>query len=75
MKYSILLAAVTASAVEAQKAQCQNTTSPELRQARDPFIQFAPGKATFPCDMGAAIPFGSVPTGCANFEIIVGQFW
>jgi len=73
MRYSILLAALTAAGVEAQKAQCQNTTSPELKQTRDPFVQFTPGKATFPCDMGAPIPFGSVPTGCAAYEIIVAR--
>lgn len=72
MRYSILLAGIAASGVQAQKAQCQNTTSPALKQQRDPLVQFAPGKSTFPCDMGAAIPFGPVPKGCAKFEVLVG---
>jgi len=73
MRYSTILAAVAAAGVEAQKAQCQNTTSPELRKARDPLVQFPAGKSTFPCDMGASIPLGKVPTGCAAFEIIVAR--
>jgi len=73
MRYSILLAAVVASGVEAQKAQCQKTTSSELSKPRDPLVLFAPGKATFPCDMGAPIPLGNVPKGCAKFEVIVAR--
>jgi hypothetical protein len=34
---------------------------------RDPLVLFTPGKATFPCDMGAPIPFRKVPMGCAEF--------
>jgi len=73
MRYSIILVAAAAAGIEAQKAACQNTTSAALTQPRDPFVQFAPGRATFPCDMGAPIPFGKVPTGCAKLEIIVAR--
>jgi len=73
MRYFTLLVAVASAGVEAQKAQCHNTTSTELTKARDPFEQWAPGRSTFPCDMGAPIPFGKIPSGCAKFEIIVAR--
>jgi len=73
MRYFTIFIAVAAASVEAQKAQCHNTTSTELTKARDPFVQFAPEKSTFPCDMGAPIPFGKVPSGCAKLEIIVAR--
>jgi hypothetical protein len=71
MRYSVVLAALAAVSVEAQK--CQKTT--EVVALDDPLKQLPPGKAVFPCNMGAAIPLGKVPKGCAKFEIIVGKFF
>jgi len=65
MRCSIVLAALAAVSVE---AQCQKTT--DVVALKDPLEQIPPGKAVFPCNMGAAIPLGKVPTGCAKFEII-----
>jgi hypothetical protein len=70
MRRSIFLAAAIAVGVEAQCQNSNNVTAPA-----DPLTQFSPGKAVFPCNMGAAIPLGKVPKGCAKFEVIVGQLW
>jgi hypothetical protein len=45
----------------------------DVKPIADPFYMFEPGKADFHCDMGAPIPFGPVPSGCAKLEIIVGK--
>ncbi|KAF2420193.1 alpha/beta-hydrolase [Tothia fuscella] len=72
MKYAFTLLALTAvHTVSAQKAQCQNIG--DIKPVEDPLKLFAPGKATFPCNMGAPVPLGKVPTGCAKFEIIVAR--
>ena len=83
MKYSILF--VIASVVVAHPQislpkvgpdgkplpQCQMTK--DIKPMADPLQQFRPATANFPCDMGAAIPYGPVPKGCAKFEVIVGS--
>ena len=69
MRSIIILAALAAGGVEA--ATCQYLK--DIKPVTDPFLQNKPDSATFPCDMGSAIPLGKVPTGCAKFEIIVGQ--
>jgi hypothetical protein len=71
MRHSLVLAVVSAIVVEAQKSGCQKTT--EVKNLPDPLKQITPGKAVFPCDFGKLIPFGPVPTGCAQFEIIAGM--
>ena len=85
MKYSIAVAAlVVATTVVAQAPAGAPTTAPQpgakgkCRDTKDtasfpdPLKLFSPGSAVFPCDMGAPIPLGPVPTGCAKLEIIVG---
>jgi hypothetical protein len=75
MKYSIVAAALVAATVVAQapvKGKCRDTK--DTASVPDPLKLFTPGSAVFPCDMGAPIPFGPVPTGCAKLEIIVGWF-
>jgi len=69
MKYSIVLAALATVGVEAQ--QCQKTS--DVKPLENPLMQITPGKAVFPCNFGAAIPLGKVPTGCAKFEIIAAR--
>jgi hypothetical protein len=69
MKYTLVLAGLTFLGSNAQK--CEKTT--EIKKDRDPLVLFKPKSATFPCDMGSPIPFGKIPTGCAKFEIIVGE--
>jgi len=72
MKYAIILAVTAALNVNAlPQAKCEKTT--DIKPKTDPLVQFAPNTATFPCNMGAAIPFGKVPTGCAKLEIIVAR--
>jgi hypothetical protein len=80
MRYAIVLAAIVAIGVNAQdppmaspppKAKCQKTA--DIKPVADPLVQFTPGSATFPCDMGAPIPLGKIPTGCAKLEVIVGR--
>jgi hypothetical protein len=75
MKYQLILTALAAAA-QAQKAKAKCQTVKEIleKPAPDPLVPFAPGSADFPCNMGAAIPLGKVPTGCADLEIIVGKF-
>jgi hypothetical protein len=46
----------------------------DIKPIADPLTMFEPGKADFHCDMGAPIPFGPVPSGCAGLEIIAGRF-
>jgi hypothetical protein len=75
MRYAVVLAAI-AALTEAQtgappKAECKKLK--DIKSVPDPLVQFRPGTATFPCDMGAPIPYGKIPTGCAKLEIIVGQ--
>jgi hypothetical protein len=69
MRSVIILVALVAAGVEA--AQCQYLK--DIKPVADPLVQNKPNTATFPCDMGSAVPLGKVPTGCAKFEIIVGQ--
>jgi hypothetical protein len=75
MKYQLILTALAAAA-QAQKAKAKCQTVKEIleKPAPDPLVPFTPGSADFPCNMGAAIPLGKVPTGCADLEIIVGKF-
>jgi hypothetical protein len=77
MKSAIILTAIAvlASAQDqtaTEKPKCQYLK--DIKSVPDPLVQFRPNTATFPCDMGAPIPFGKVPTGCAKLEIIVGQY-
>jgi hypothetical protein len=71
MKYAAIFAAVAVIA-EAQSAKPECKKTSDLKSVPDPLVLFKPNTATFPCDMGAPIPFGKVPTGCAKLEIIVG---
>jgi hypothetical protein len=77
MKYQLILTALAAAA-QAQKpkgkAKCQTVAEILSKPPPDPLVPFAPGTADFPCNMGAAIPLGKVPTGCADLEIIVGTY-
>jgi hypothetical protein len=41
----------------------------------NPLDLFPPGSAVFPCDMGAGVPLGPVPKGCAQLEIIAGKVY
>jgi hypothetical protein len=82
MILTILLAAISASAIEAQDLPagfpkipggfnpktCSNAKAPDVL---DPMVQFEGVK--WPCDFGKPVPFGKVPTGCAKYEVIVGQ--
>jgi hypothetical protein len=45
----------------------------EIQVPADPLQQLAPGSFTLPCDYGASVPLGKVPTGCAQLEIVVGK--
>ena len=81
MKYHIVLIVLAAAGVQAQKkgggktggkAKCQTVAEILSNPAPDPLVPFTPGTANFPCNMGAAIPLGKVPTGCAQLEIIAG---
>jgi len=77
MKALIFLTAVASVALAqtAPKAKgkggCQKTA--DVKPAEDPLKLLDPKEAMFPCDMGAAIPLGPVPTGCAQLEIIVAR--
>jgi len=51
--------------------KCQKTS--DIKPMADPLQQFKGKTANFPCDMGAPIPFGPVPKGCAKFEVIVAR--
>lgn len=70
MKSSLVFAAL-AGVISVDAATCQYIK--DIKPNPDPFAQNHPGNATFPCDMGSAIPLGKVPTGCAKFEIIVAR--
>jgi hypothetical protein len=80
MKYTLILAAFAAVAVEGQKdgaapkakGKCEYTK--DVKSFPDPTALFPPGSAVFPCDMGSAVPLGKVPTGCAQLEIIYGKY-
>jgi hypothetical protein len=72
MKSFAILAAFAAFGVDAQKAQCQKLK--DIKPIADPLVPFSPNKATFPCDMGSPVPLGKIPTGCGQFEVIVGQY-
>jgi len=67
MKYHTVLAVFVATA--AAQAKCENTKDVK---PRDPLEPFKPNSATFPCNMGAAIPLGKIPAGCGKLEIIYG---
>jgi hypothetical protein len=81
---AILLAAISATAVEAQNLPasfpkfpggfdpktCSNAKVPDII---DPMVQFDGGNVKWPCDFGKPVPYGKVPTGCAKYEVIVGQ--
>jgi hypothetical protein len=84
MKYSLIFA--IAAVARAQKSgagtdaagkgtyngiACLKTS--EIKPMADLTAQYKPGSANFPCDMGAPIPFGPVPKGCAKLEIIIGS--
>jgi hypothetical protein len=77
MKYQLILTALAAAA-QAQKpkakGKCQTVAEILSSPPPDPLVPFTPGSANFPCNMGAAIPLGKVPTGCADLEIIVGGY-
>jgi hypothetical protein len=78
MKYTITVAALAAVAT-AQKLggtpskNCMKLA--DIKSLPDPFTQLPPEKATFPCDMGGAIPMDAskIPSGCAKLEIIVAR--
>jgi hypothetical protein len=55
------------------KGKCRDTK--DTASFPDPLKLFSPGSAVFPCDMGAPIPFGPIPTGCAKLEIITGKLF
>lgn len=67
LKALTILAAIAAEVT----AQCQKVS--EIKIPEDPLKQLAPGKATFPCDFGAPVKLGNIPTGCAKHEIIVAR--
>ena len=88
MKNSIFVAALAATCALAQTPasphKAAGTTPPvsgtgkcqksaDVKTAPDPLQMFDPKDAMFPCDMGASIPLGPVPKGCAALEIIVGK--
>lgn len=68
MKSTLVLAAVVAG-VSAQK--CQKLA--DIKPIADPLKLFPPSTATFPCDMGSAVPLGKIPQGCGQLEIIVAR--
>jgi hypothetical protein len=86
MTSAILLAAILATAVEAQNPPtgfpkmmgglgfdpktCSNAKIPDKI---DPMVPFEGSTVKWPCDFGKPVPFGKVPTGCAKYEVIVGQ--
>jgi hypothetical protein len=81
MKYGTIVAALLA-AVSAQKmpGKMPGFTPPkncvkfaDIKDIPDPFYMFESGTADFHCDMGIAIPFGPVPSGCAKLEVIIGK--
>jgi hypothetical protein len=49
---------------------CTNDTIPTNI---DPMVQFKGGNVKWPCDFGKPVPFGKIPTGCAKFEVLVGE--
>ena len=85
MVSAVLLAAISAAAVTAQNLPpnfpkipggfdiktCSNAKVPDKI---DPMVQFEGGSVQWPCDFGKPVPFGKVPTGCAKYEVIVGQY-
>lgn len=76
MRYTLIIAAVAVvnvveAGVATEQKECQKTK--EVKPLEDPLAQITPGKAVFPCDFGASVPLGKVPTGCAAFEIIVAR--
>jgi hypothetical protein len=72
MKFALILIA-TAVGVS---AQCKTVAAIEKELAgkknRDPFYQLDPKEATFPCNFGAAVTLGKVPSGCGQLEFIYG---
>jgi hypothetical protein len=89
LNYAIAFAAFATGIVEAQapkggapsttpkapaaKGKCEYTKN--VKSFPNPLDLFPPGSAVFPCDMGSAVPLGKVPTGCAQLEIIYGQYF
>ena len=72
MQYLPFLAALAVvNAFPQEKGKCQKTA--DVKPLADPLKQITPGKAVFPCDFGASVPLGKIPTGCAKLEIIVGE--
>jgi hypothetical protein len=54
-------------------AQASKDITAALSKNPDPFRQLDPKEAVFPCDMGAAVPLGKIPTGCGKLEFIYGM--
>jgi len=72
MKFTAAVALTVALRAAAQR-KCYKTSELINGTQPDPLKPFVPGSANFPCDMGAAIPLGKVPTGCSKLEIIVAR--
>ena len=51
---------------------CSNEKPPDP-STLNPLVQFDGSNVKWPCDFGKPVPYGKVPTGCAKYEVIVGQ--
>jgi hypothetical protein len=70
-KQSLSALVLAASCLVVAQEGCRYLS--EIQVPADPFQQLAPRSFTLPCDYGAAVPLGKIPTGCAQLEIVVGK--
>jgi hypothetical protein len=71
MRGALTVFVALAAGVAAQKSGCQKVA--DVKPPEDPLKLLPPGKAVFPCDFGAPVPMGKVPSGCAKYEVIVAR--
>jgi hypothetical protein len=52
---------------------CVSTADVAAGKLPDPLVPFGPSQATSSCDYFGDVPFGKVPAGCADLEVIYGM--
>lgn len=55
-------------------AACISEDDVKYNRLPNPLELFRPGQSTSQCDMLGDVPFGIVPQGCADLEILYGMF-
>jgi hypothetical protein len=80
MKSIILLSAAVIVSAQAPRPPigpgevarpCYNIS--DIKPLANLLEQFEPNRTNFPCDMGKPIKLGTIPQGCAKFEVLVGS--